>query len=217
MLTFGPAALSVLPRDDLKFTIPYAEIASMDISGPGSVTRGGGFIGGGFGVEGALEGMAVATVLNALTTKTKIHTFISITTNIGELHLHYSGMEPGALRIALSPVVFALRRLDPVWRQGRLDALRFALAEKQLSDNEFQVLSERLASGKFPGIVNENAEGAELPLPASLVPHLDTARLKRKLGFNRPQISDHLRSIGLQEAEVDQLLQSLYRPHPGAA
>ena len=58
--------------------ITYPEVIGIQIEGPGAVSRGGGFIGGGFGFGGALEGIAIATVLNALTTKTNIHTFIQI-------------------------------------------------------------------------------------------------------------------------------------------
>jgi len=39
-----------------------------------------------------------------LTTNTKIHTFMQIVSDTGEVFLHYAGLEPGALRIALSPV-----------------------------------------------------------------------------------------------------------------
>jgi hypothetical protein len=56
--------------------IPYSAIDDLEFSGPGKVTTGGGFIGGGFGLSGAAKGMIAASVLNALTTKTKIHTMI---------------------------------------------------------------------------------------------------------------------------------------------
>ena len=99
--------------------VSLLELAELGIAGPGSVTSGGGFAGGGFGIDGALQGIAIASVLNMLTTRTKIHTFVTVVTNFGELHLHYSGMEPGALRIALSGVFVKLRRLDPTWMASR--------------------------------------------------------------------------------------------------
>jgi hypothetical protein len=39
---------------------PYSEAKAVEFSGPGRVTKGGGFIGGGFGLKGAAEGMIVA-------------------------------------------------------------------------------------------------------------------------------------------------------------
>ena len=125
-------------------TFSLAELAELNISGPGSVTTGGGFIGGGFGVDGALEGMAVATVLNRLTSKTKVHTFLTLIANFGELHLHYAGMEPAALRMALAPVYVHLRRLDPVWQESRLKLLQAQQAAGLLSSSDFAVAKKRL-------------------------------------------------------------------------
>lgn len=127
--------------------ISLLEIAELNIAGPGSVTTGGGFIGGGFGFEGALEGMAIAGVLNALTTRTKIHTFISAITNFGELHLHYGGLEPSALRIALSDVFSKLRRLEPSWQPARLRLLEAELSRGAITQQEFDDLKNRLISG----------------------------------------------------------------------
>lgn len=153
MLCFCPDALKVYWSDDdiysaadLAFSVSYLELAQIGITGPGVTTTGGGFIGGGFGAVGALEGMAIASALNALTTVSKIHTFISITTNIGELNFHYGTMEPGALRIALARVFTLLRRLDPAWRQERLATLLLAQSEGSLTQVEFDRLSQRLAT-----------------------------------------------------------------------
>lgn len=121
-----------------------AELAELNISGPGSVSSGGGFIGGGFGVDGALEGMAVATVLNLLTTKTKVHTFLTLIANFGELHLHYAGMEPSALRMALAPVYVRLRRLDPVWQESRLKILATQHSAGLLTDDDLSAAKKRL-------------------------------------------------------------------------
>lgn len=143
-LCFGEIELLVQLDDGTSFTLPYIELAGMDISGPGTLTSGGGFTGGGFGVAGALEGMAVAGILNALTTKSKIHTFVGLTTNIGELHFHYGQMEPSALRIALASVYTTLRRLDPVWQQGRVAALQLAKSYGVLAEPEVERLMQRL-------------------------------------------------------------------------
>ena len=54
--------------------MPYSEVEGLEIGGPGLVKTGGGFVGGGFGARGAIEGMAIAAVLNGLTTRTSIKT-----------------------------------------------------------------------------------------------------------------------------------------------
>ena len=72
-LRFGPETLVIQSVDSNESAnIPFLEVVDLTIGGPGSVTTGGGFIGGGFGVEGALEGMAIGAILNLLTTQAKI-------------------------------------------------------------------------------------------------------------------------------------------------
>ena len=61
-------------RADVLAEVPYGQVEHVEIGGPGLVRRGGGFVGGGFGARGAIEGMAIAAVLNALTTRTSIKT-----------------------------------------------------------------------------------------------------------------------------------------------
>lgn len=127
--------------------VSYARISDIGISGPGTVRTGGGFIGGGFGVEGAVEGIALAGILNALTTRTKVHTFLSITCHFGELHVHYGGMEPGALRIAMSPVYSTLRRMRPDWMLAQMTALRWNMERGQITSEEYARYSSALARG----------------------------------------------------------------------
>lgn len=122
----------------------YVELAELHISGPGTVTNGGGFIGGGFGVEGALQGIAIAGLLNLLTTRSKIHTFLTLITNFGELHLHYGEMEPGALRMALAAVYVKLRRLDPLWIDSRLKVLSAQREAGALTDEQVSAAKHRL-------------------------------------------------------------------------
>ena len=58
--------------------VPYAQVEDVAIGGPGLVKTGGGFVGGGFGMGGAVEGMAIAAVLNALTTRTSVKTMVQM-------------------------------------------------------------------------------------------------------------------------------------------
>ncbi len=120
------------------------ELADLSVTGPGTVVSGGGFIGGGFGVEGALEGMAIAGVLNALTTKKSTQTFMTLTTNFGELHLHYGQMEPAALRIVLCNVFARLRNMDKCWRDSRQQIIDDQLADGFISAEDAEVFRLRL-------------------------------------------------------------------------
>ena len=86
-----------------KISLPYGEIRSIDIGGPGKVTSGGGFAGGGFG-EGALVGMGIATLANILTTHSSTKTYVRLLLEDAELILLSSDTEPDKMRILLSPL-----------------------------------------------------------------------------------------------------------------
>lgn len=143
-LTFRRNVLTILARHDIQERIYTPEICDIVISGPGTVTTGGGFMGGGFGIEGALGGMALASVMNALTTTTKVHTYLALVCTRGELHLHLSTIEPGALRIAMAPIFVLMRHFDPQFR-ARAEA-RIDQAARMLGDNHSR-LRDALEAG----------------------------------------------------------------------
>lgn len=72
VLVVHPSTLATLSE------VFFDKVVALNLGGPGAVTTGGGFVGGGFGVRGALEGMAIASALNKITTKTKIRTVIEV-------------------------------------------------------------------------------------------------------------------------------------------
>lgn len=82
----------------------------VEVEGAGQVTSGGGFIGGGFGLEGAAVGMLTATALNALTTSSQMDTVLHLQTARAEVYLFYGQLTPVALRRTLSPVFLRLRQ-----------------------------------------------------------------------------------------------------------
>lgn len=89
--------------------VPYGQVEDVEIGGPGLVKTGGGFTGGGFGARGAIEGMAVAAVLNALTTRTSITTIVRIQGTGCELFLLHTRLTPEQLRITMSHPLGAIR------------------------------------------------------------------------------------------------------------
>jgi hypothetical protein len=99
-------------RPDLT-SVPYSEINAIELGGPGMTTTGGGFLGGGFGVEGAVEGMLIASALNMVTTRKKVDTVICLQTGTAEVFFHHDETPPDALRILLSPIFSKLRELHP--------------------------------------------------------------------------------------------------------
>lgn len=134
----------------------YSEIEDVEIGGPGLVKSGGGFIGGGFGAAGALEGMALASVLNALTTKTRITTIIRVQAAACELFLLWTQAPPEQLRIELSQPLGAIRAAraaaahspaSPASAIGELSKAAELLQAGLLTREEFDQLKARLLHG----------------------------------------------------------------------
>ncbi len=77
----------------------------------GSTTRtNAGVFGGGFGVVGAAEGMLAATIINSLTTTTKIYTVLRIATTSAEYVFVSHKIDSDALRMSLVPVQVRIRQ-----------------------------------------------------------------------------------------------------------
>jgi hypothetical protein len=109
-LVFTESGLSFRRGRDQAGAIPYSEITAFEIGGPGATRQEGGFMGGGFGVQGAAEGMLIATALNMLTTRTRVATVICLQTRTAELFFHNGSEPPDVTRIRLSPVFSVLRQ-----------------------------------------------------------------------------------------------------------
>lgn len=106
----------------------YDSARALEFEG-GAVQKGGGFVGGGFGILGAAEGMAIANLLNSLTRKSSIHTTIRFEAEDAEVYF-FTGQ-------AL-PRVFEMRLADV---RARIKARR---AAAQPSSSQASDLSDRL-------------------------------------------------------------------------
>jgi hypothetical protein len=87
----------------------YSDITSLQVAGRGAfvTTSGGGWMGGGFGGKGMIEGLALATILSALTTRKQYHieTIVYLNWNSGSVTLLNTDLLPAQWASALSPVV----------------------------------------------------------------------------------------------------------------
>jgi hypothetical protein len=134
----------------------YDQIKHLETSGRGRITSGGGFIGGGFGLPAAAEGMAIAGVLNSLSTKTQMETFLDIVTAPWHVVLATETMTPHELRLNVIPAqqriaeraaatttpetqanadpVEQLQRLAALHEKGALDADEYNAAKQRIID-----------------------------------------------------------------------------------
>lgn len=90
--------------------IPISEVIDIEIGGPGAQTSSAGVMGGGFGLQGAATGIAIASAINLLTTRSSVNTLIRLATTDSELFLHTSAIEPTAARMHLSALFVKLNR-----------------------------------------------------------------------------------------------------------
>jgi hypothetical protein len=136
--------------------IPYGDITAIEIGGRGRQRTGGGFRGGGFGLQGAAEGMLIASALNTLTTRTSVDTVICLRTATAELFLHHTRMTPEQLRIELSAVFTILRSRGskhereptggdrPIAAADRVSELARLLERGLITEDEFLCLKAGL-------------------------------------------------------------------------
>jgi hypothetical protein len=89
-------------------SILYTEITDLDIV-DGTTTRGGGFVGIGSGLLGALQARAAANLLNQATTKTKVNTGLAIGSVRGEVLLSHDYIRADDLRRRLSSLFTRVR------------------------------------------------------------------------------------------------------------
>jgi hypothetical protein len=140
----------------------YPDVQDVEIGGPGVIKTGGGFVGGGIGLAGAAEGIAIAAALNALTRRTTIRTVLRIQARNAELFLLNTDTEPGVLRIGLSRALGALREArstvanlaeDPTTGPGaasavnELSRLASLLDQGLVTREEFELLKAKLIGG----------------------------------------------------------------------
>lgn len=130
--------------------LAIGDVIDIEISGPGKETSNAGLIGGGFGVEGAIKGITAATIVNILTTRSSVRTFIRIATRESEIILFTSDIEPDDARIYLSQV-YASTRNQKFYASNtgiaeQLAALQKLKEDGILNDNELNQAKIKILS-----------------------------------------------------------------------
>jgi hypothetical protein len=149
---FTEKTIRVFSKSILREEIDVANVSGIELGGPGKTSTGGGFIGGGFGFEGAVEGMGAAAILNALTTKSEINTLLRVSAHGKELFFHSGSMAPADARIRLSPTFTSMKANEAHQRPPtpsrsiaeELKDLSEMRASGHLTDDEFATAKKRL-------------------------------------------------------------------------
>jgi hypothetical protein len=138
----------VAPPDQPLWHAMYADLEAADVQGAGAVRSGGGFIGGGFDVEGAAVGMLIGTALNALTTRTRVESVLRLVTRHGEAYFAFTETLPQQISVELS-------RYRTWRRQAARDDNTAAAA------HDIVTLLERLANLHSAGHLNDAEYAAQ--------------------------------------------------------
>jgi hypothetical protein len=88
----------------------WDQLVGFSVGGPGTFETGGGWIGGGFGIAGAVGGVLASSVLNALTTKTHVQTEFVFVFEDAELNFATDQTTPDQLDMYLSPLRGLIRK-----------------------------------------------------------------------------------------------------------
>lgn len=137
-----------------RFQKSYADTTTLEFSGPGIVKSGGRFVAAGFGLTGAAEAMIVTSIVNKLTTRTKIHTMIRYQANDLEAFFFHSVETPEQLRIRLSAVVGRIRSGNEVPSASvstdmftELERLGKLYQDGVITGEEFSVMKQKIIGG----------------------------------------------------------------------
>jgi hypothetical protein len=93
------------PEGGSPVVMTYDEINSFDVGGPGAVKSGTRLWGGGFGLQGAAEGMLAASVINSLTSKVRVETVLTVRATLRGFVVVYAQETPEQLRIRLAGAI----------------------------------------------------------------------------------------------------------------
>lgn len=152
---FDADNVNILVGDELRaHTLDYASITSLQVAGRGEVITktGGGWVGGGFGLKGAIKGAFMADMLNALTTVKHRHveTIVHLGWTSGNLAFMNTQFLPERVAQILEPVTDHLR--DQATEPEASSAP--ARAINQPSAN-FAVRIQRLQELRDKGLISE--------------------------------------------------------------
>ena len=129
----------------------FDSIVNLEISGPGTEQTNAGMVGGGFGIEGALKGIIISSVINKLTSKSKTNTFLRMSTSTSETFFHSSTVEPDKLRMILSAAIVRIDGNRNTVKSSQADGLSQEISKLHqllqsgvLSQAEFSAAKQRL-------------------------------------------------------------------------
>lgn len=110
--------------------LPFYDVVDASTSGQGSITTGGGYMGGGVGFEAAVAGIFAATFMNEDTRRTRVDSTMRVTTRAAEGAFSFTTALPQRIYSDLAPLRVYKRSTEPAVTktpESRLDETLQAL------------------------------------------------------------------------------------------
>lgn len=109
---------------------PADRLRAIQLGGVGTYTTGGGWVGGGFGISGALEGALFASLMNTLTTRRHIDCLVRFVFDDAEATFSLTSDTPQRLQLDASALLAALRGSEAAPTAGALNLTTVAQREQ---------------------------------------------------------------------------------------
>lgn len=154
-----------LNAGDIFWSRSIGDLVGIQIGGRGIYTTGGGWVGGGFGFNGAMQGAAMASMLNALETRVHNDCLMRLSFENAELNFQVLDLTPRDLELQLAPIRLHLERhlgvtststmglSGTVGKAGsrsekdlktKLQELKVAFDEGLLNESEYEIKRSKL-------------------------------------------------------------------------
>lgn len=157
-LMVNPKGFSISQAAGTIWTKSFDELVGIQITGEGLYQTGGGWIGGGFGISGALKGAAFASIMNSLTTRTHNDCYFRFVYPGTDATFQVLSHTPMNLEISLSGLRNWLETKfkdksfevgeSKISRVDQLEKLHQLFERGVLNEDEYQTEKKRILEGK---------------------------------------------------------------------
>ena len=153
-----PKGFSISQAAGTIWTKSFEDLVGIQITGEGLYQTGGGWVGGGFGISGALKGAAFASIMNSLTTRTHNDCYFRFVYLGTDATFQVLSHTPMSLEISLSGIrnwletKFQEKSLEAgesrISRVDQLEKLHQLFERGVLNEGEYQTEKKRILDGR---------------------------------------------------------------------
>jgi len=144
-----------LKAKDIFGSRSIGDLVGVQIGGRGIYTTGGGWVGGGFGFQGAMQGAAMASMLNALETRVHNDCLMRLSFENAELNFQILDITPRDLELLLAPIRLHLERHLGVTSSSTMGLSGTVGKAGSRSEKDLKTKLQELKTAFQEGLLNE--------------------------------------------------------------